>query len=97
MAENIERATPAQRKELVQLLVERVESPDGHIVAESVAWSGQARPFFASVVVAPPDGLEPPSGKAPDAVAWYATATHPEDETPWRVWAAITVSREHGT
>ena len=60
MAENIERATPAQRKELVQLLVDRVDSP---------VWSGQARPFFAAVVVAPPDGLRDPS--TTDPLDWY--------------------------
>jgi hypothetical protein len=61
----IERATPAQRKELVQLLVDRVDS---------LVWSGQARPFFAAAVVAPPDGRRGTRGKATDALAWYASA-----------------------
>ena len=46
MAENVERATPAQLQELVLELVERVETA-GRAVTR-VVWNPAARPFFTA-------------------------------------------------
>jgi hypothetical protein len=45
------------------------------VVLEAIGWTGPVQPFFIPCLMAPPDGLEPPSGKAPDALAWYATVS----------------------
>ena len=59
MAENVAAATPEQLRELILMLVERAETRDRGL--GPVRWTGPARPFFAVVGVAPPDGLEPPT------------------------------------
>ncbi len=62
-------ASDEKIRELVALLVERVETTDREVVR--VVWSGPARPFFLAAAansedralwgLAPPDGLEPPT------------------------------------
>ena len=47
MAEAVDRATPAQRREVVRLLVERVVGRDGTISAAAITWTPPARPFLA--------------------------------------------------
>jgi len=69
MAENVAAATPEQLRELILMLVEQAETRDRGL--GPVRWTGPARPFFAVVGVAPPDGLEPPT---PTALDWYAEA-----------------------
>ena len=59
MAENVAAATPEQLRELILMLVERAETWDRGL--GPVRWTGPARPFFAVVGVAPPDGFEPPT------------------------------------
>ena len=59
MAENVAAATPEQLRELILMLVERAETHGRELGA--VTWTGPARPFFAVVGVAPPDGFEPPT------------------------------------
>jgi hypothetical protein len=59
MAENLDRATPAQKAELVRLLAERIVARGRTVAAVDIKWAGPVRPFFA--VGAPPDGLEPPT------------------------------------
>jgi hypothetical protein len=44
MAENLERATPAQRREFVLLLVERAIAYDKAV--QEIRWVAPARPFF---------------------------------------------------
>jgi DNA invertase Pin-like site-specific DNA recombinase len=68
-AEALDAAAPEKLRELVALLVERVET-DARAVAR-VMWTGPARPFFVATAaeaaeravwgVAPPDGFEPPT------------------------------------
>jgi hypothetical protein len=70
MAENVAAATPEQLRELILMLVERAETKDRGLGA--VKWTGPARPFFAVVAVAPPDGLPGARGKPHDPLAWYA-------------------------
>ena len=48
MTANIARATPAQREDLVRLLVERVDASD--TAAQQIAWVPAARPFFQPAV-----------------------------------------------
>lgn len=64
MATSIDRATPEQVREVLPMLIERVVAVDGSIAA--IDWTGPARPFFAAVAVAPPDGLGYPL-----ATAWW--------------------------
>ena len=58
MAENVAAATPEQLRELILMLVERAETRDRGL--GPVRWTGPARPFFAVVGVAPPDGSGAP-------------------------------------
>jgi hypothetical protein len=72
-AANLGAASPEQRKELVNLIVERVDARDTGTLTlrrkrprqtvdqDSITWSGPARPFFAGVGLAPPEGFEPPT------------------------------------
>ncbi len=46
MAENVEKATRPQLKELVQLLVERVQAKGLSVDPDSIEWTPPARPFF---------------------------------------------------
>jgi hypothetical protein len=60
MAENLAKATPAQRREFVTPLVERVVIRDRTVA--QIEWVPAARPFMAAtglVVLARPAGLEP--------------------------------------
>jgi hypothetical protein len=50
MAENVDRATPDQLTELVQLLVERVSVAGRAIDPASIEWTPPARPFFEPAV-----------------------------------------------
>ena len=59
MAENVAAATPEQLRELILMLVERAETQGRGL--GPFRWTGPARPFFAVVGVAPPDGFEPPT------------------------------------
>jgi len=61
-------------KGLVRLVVESVETRDRHVTR--VVIFPAARPFFADdgLLMAPPDGLQPPSSKTPDPLEWYAGA-----------------------
>lgn|GEM_PF-5256482 len=58
----IDSASPVQLRELIGMLVERIKlTEDGEYEIEPVA---AARPFFAaanSLLLAPPDGFEPPT------------------------------------
>jgi hypothetical protein len=49
MAENLDRATPEQRADLVRLLVHRAEAKDRALVATSIVWTPPVRPFFEEV------------------------------------------------
>ena len=49
MAENLDRATPEQRADLVRLLVHRAEAKDRALVATSIVWTPPVRPFFEDV------------------------------------------------
>ena len=69
MAENVAATSPEQLRELILMLVERAETRGWGL--GPVRWTGPARPFFAVVPVAPPDGLEPPIATTLD---WYAEA-----------------------
>jgi len=60
MAENTEKATRPQLAELVRLLVQRVQAKEQTIDPASIEWTPPARPFYAGLVVAPPDGLRAP-------------------------------------
>jgi hypothetical protein len=57
----IDAANPAQLRELVRLLVERVTTREGAVATVEVRPA--ARPFFpvSDLVMAPPDGIEPPT------------------------------------
>jgi hypothetical protein len=58
----IDAATPEQLRELVRLVVDRVTTRGGR--AAEIELKPAARPFFASgpnLLMAPPDGLEPPT------------------------------------
>jgi hypothetical protein len=57
----LSKSTPEQVKGLVRLVVESVETRDRHVTRGVVVPA--ARPFFADddLLMAPPDGLEPPS------------------------------------
>jgi hypothetical protein len=60
MWEAIDKATPAQQREFIQLLVERVIVRDRQVA--EITWVPAARPFMAAtgvVVLARPAGLEP--------------------------------------
>ena len=60
MSEAIDKATPAQQREFIELLVERVVVRDRQVA--EIAWVPAARPFMAAtgvVVLARPAGLEP--------------------------------------
>jgi hypothetical protein len=46
MAGNVDRATPPQLAELVQLLVERVLATGRTVEPKSIEWTPPARPFF---------------------------------------------------
>ena len=75
MAENLQRATPAQVQELLAKLVERIEITDGRVTR--IVWVPAARPFFAAsgysrpvtegdasdsaVALVGGEGLEPPT------------------------------------
>ncbi len=59
VAENVAAATPEQLGDVVPLLAECAETRDRGLGA--VTWTRSAGPFFPSVRVAPPDGLEPPT------------------------------------
>ena len=79
-AEALDAAAPEKLRELVALLVERVENPDRSVAC--VIWTGPAQPFFVATAaeaaersvwgVAPPDGLGGAESKARDPLAWYA-------------------------
>jgi hypothetical protein len=49
MAENVDRATPTQLAELVQLVVERVKAVGRTVDPESLEWTPPARPFFGKL------------------------------------------------
>ena len=80
MAENIEHATPAQLEELVDHLVERVETAGRHITR--VVLTPPARPFFgAGEAIAgdwgalfwcPQGVLRAREQRTEDPLAWYA-------------------------
>ena len=68
MADNIAKATPVQRRDLLALLIERVVAW-GRQVRE-IRWTPPAHPFFGGertliedgvVVLARPEGFEPPT------------------------------------
>lgn len=46
MAENLDRATPEQRRELIELLVQRVDIAGGAVVG--ITWTPAAAAFFAA-------------------------------------------------
>jgi hypothetical protein len=75
MARIIREATPEHQQAIIRHVVEKVTIEAGKVVGIAVRL--EARPFFddfgTAVVMAPPDGLEPPRDKAPDRLAWYAT------------------------
>jgi hypothetical protein len=54
------------------LVVERVQAQEGSVDPATIGWTSPARPFFAVVGVAPPDGLPGARGKPHDPLAWYA-------------------------
>jgi hypothetical protein len=68
----IDSASPEQLKELVKMLVQRVTTQQRAFASVQIVPA--ALPFFAppTLLVAPPDGLEPQSGKALDPLGWYA-------------------------
>ena len=49
MADNVDKATPEQKADLVRLLVRRVEARDRVNVMDSIMWSPHVRPFFEHV------------------------------------------------
>ena len=67
--ETLDAASDEKLRELVALLVERVETADRQLAR--VVWTAPARPFFAAAAAeaetralwgeAPPDGFEPPT------------------------------------
>jgi hypothetical protein len=65
MAENLARATAAQRAELVALLVERVVVTASEV--REIVWTPAARPFFGTP--------EAPAAER-DPLAYYAEAAH---------------------
>jgi hypothetical protein len=69
MAENVAAATPEQLRELILMLVERAETKDRGL--GTVKWTGPARPFFAVVAMAPPDGLGALTASAEERLAAY--------------------------
>lgn len=56
MGQNVDRATPTQLADLVRLLVERCVGQGGTLDAAGITWTPPRRPFFQSMVLAPPDG-----------------------------------------
>ena len=73
-------AAPEKIRELVALLVDRVETADRAVAR--VVWTPPARPFFVAAEakaaergvlgVAPPDGLEGTGPGRADPLGWYA-------------------------
>ena len=49
MADNVDKATPEQKADLVRLLVRRVEARDRVNVMDSIMWSPHVRAFFEHV------------------------------------------------
>jgi DNA invertase Pin-like site-specific DNA recombinase len=56
LAANVAAATPAQRAELVSLLVESTVARDGRIDPAEISWTPPARPFFAARWLVCPQG-----------------------------------------
>ena len=78
MAENVEQATRPQLAELVQLLVERVQTKARTVEPGSIEWAPPRPPVLRACCVAgaPPDGRTGALVKRDDdPLAWYATAT----------------------
>ena len=46
MAENVMKANPRQRKELVRMLVEHVAAEQRQVLVDTITWTPPARPFF---------------------------------------------------
>ncbi len=62
MAQILEEAEPEHQRAIIRHIVERMAIEDGEVVGIAVRL--EARPFFeddGSMVLAPPDGLEPPT------------------------------------
>jgi hypothetical protein len=60
MAANLDRATTAQRQELVARLAIRIVARGRSVDPADIEWAGPVRPFFM-LLEAPPDGFEPPT------------------------------------
>jgi hypothetical protein len=78
----VDAASDEKRRELVSLLVERVETADRQVAR--VVWTPPARPFFQAAAAeaedralwgeAPPDGREGSPPHNGDLLDFYATA-----------------------
>lgn len=55
----IRETTPEHQTALIKHIVERVTVTDGQVTG--IELRPEARPFYAGSVMAPPDGLEPPT------------------------------------
>ena len=55
----IRETTPEHQTALIRHIVERVTVTDGAVTG--IELRPEARPFYAGLVMAPPDGLEPPT------------------------------------